>query len=141
MKKIWLRRLTAAVLVLAAVFLIGRRIVPVSFHRLMPELSAPEQCRVNTFEWNESVALSDQETGTLLTLLDGLKYRYDGRAPGGVMKGLLYHLSFFQSEPAELRHLFVSRQLGIVYVNDCKYEMIGDTTPLLDFLGSLKQHT
>ena len=138
MKKKWLRRLTAAVLVLAAVFLIGRRIVPVSFHRLMPELSAPEQCRVTTFEWNGDVVLTDQELDTLLTLLDDLQYRYEGRAPGGVMKGLLYHLSFFRSEPAEMHYLFVSRQLGIVYVDDCKYRMIGDETALLNFLDNLK---
>ena len=136
MKK-WLHRIVAALLALAVLFLAARRIIPVSFSVLFPDMTLPEQCRVNTFDWNEGVTITGEELSTLLSYLDDLSYRYDGRAPGGVMKGQLYHLSFFQSEPVGLFDVYVSTQLDIVYVNGLKYKMIGDPTPLLTFLDSL----
>ena len=138
MKKKWLYRILAALLALAAVCLIVRRCIPISFSDLIPELQAPVHCRVHAFDKNDGITVTGEELDHLLSLLESLAYRYDGRAPGGVMKGQLYHLSFFQQEPAGLFDIFVSNQLGIVYVSGRIYEMIGDPAPLLDLLARLK---
>ena len=138
MKKKWIHTAVIVLLVLEAVFLIARRIVPVELTDLMPEEFSPEQCRVNYFDWNDSIKLTGEDLQTLLGYLNGLEYRYDGRTLGGVMKGELYHLSLFQSEPPELVDLFVTKQRGIVYIDDREYEMLGDTEPLLEFLDGLQ---
>ena len=137
MKK-WLKNILAGLLALAVLFLIARRVVPVSLSALLPEMTAPEKCTVHSFDWADGREVTGEALDTLLRLLESLSYRYTGRAPGGVMKGQLYHLSFFQSAPVGLYYVYVSNQLGIVYVNDLKYEMLGDPQPLLDFLASLK---
>lgn len=138
MKKKWIHIAAAVLLVLEAVFLIAQRLIPVELSELMPEEFQPVQCRVIYYDWEETAELTGEDLQTLWSYLEGLEYRYDGRTSGGVMRGELYHLSFFQPEPAELADLFVTAQRGIVYWNDREYEMLGDTKPLLEFLDQLK---
>ncbi len=134
----WISTALAVLLVLTAGVLIAQRLIPVGLEDLMPVGYCPEQCGVmNTFEWNESVQLTQEQMQTLLEHLDALEYRYDGRTPGGVMKGVLYHLSFFQRVENGTFDLFVTTQLGVVYADDKVYEMMGDTKPLLEFLSQL----
>ena len=52
-----------------------------------------------------------------------------------MMKGLLYHVTLWDLELVEQVNLFVTTQLGVVYLNDREYEMVGDPKPLLEFLG------
>ena len=137
MKKTWIHTAVIVLLVLEAVFLIAQRILPVELDCLMPEGFQPEQCRVMFYEWNDSVEVTGENLQTLWTYLDELEYRYDGKALDGVMKGELYHLSFFQRDPAELVDMFVTTQRGIVYLDDREYEMLGDTKPLLEFMEQL----
>lgn len=138
MRQKWLSAVVAVLLVLVAGFLIAQRLIPVKPEALMPEGYCPEQGWVmNTFEWDESVELTQEQLQTLLTHLDALEYRYDGRTPGGVMEGILYHLYFFRSAENGSFSMFVSKQLGAVYVEEKVYEMLGDTKPLLTFLDQL----
>ena len=105
---------------------------------LMPKNFSPEYGTVIYYEWNDATELKTEELQTLWSLLDDLEYRYDGRVSGGVMKGELYHLVFTDWEPVEQVNLFVTKKLGIVYLNDREYKMVGDTGPLLEFLNQLK---
>jgi hypothetical protein len=135
------KRLAAVLLMLAAVFLIVRRTVPVQLETLMPKDFSPETCHVGHFGWDGSmvnVNLTEEETARLWALLDDLTYRYNGRLPGGVMKGLQYHLTLTDLEIPEQVHLFVTTQLGVVYLNEREYKMVGDSGPLLEFLKQLK---
>ena len=137
-KKKWIVIAVAVLLALTAVLLIIQRTIPMELSDLMPEGFQPEQCRVLYSDWMDSMELTEAELQTLLTHLESLEYRYDGRVPGGIMTGKLYHLSFFQPKPDGLVNIFVTTRLGIVYMNDREYEMLGDTKPLLEFLGQLK---
>ena len=136
MKKQYLQNLAAAVLILLALFLIAGRMVPRNLESLMPKDFQPESCHVNDFFGSGSGRyLTEEETETLWSLLEGLKYRYRGNVPGGVMKGELYHVSFFQlQEPVEHVYLFVTKTRGVLYLNDKEYQMLGDPKPLLEFL-------
>ena len=82
--------------------------------------------------------LTETETEQLWGLLESLEYRYDGRVSGGVMKGLMYHVTLWDLEQPEQVNLFVTTQLGVIYLNDREYEMVGDTKPLLGFLNNLQ---
>lgn len=138
MKKQWICIAAFVLLVLAAVFLIAQRIIPVPLAKLMPKDFSPENCHVGYFGpegYTVDADLTEAETDQLWTLLESIEYRYDGRVPGGVMKGELYHLTLTDLELPEQVNLFVTTQLGVVYLNDREYEMVGDTEPLLEFLG------
>ena len=135
------KRLAAVLLMLAAVFLIVRWTVPVRLKTLMPKDFSPETCHVGHFGWDGSmvnVNLTEEETARLWALLDDLTYRYNGRLPGGVMKGLQYHLTLTDLEIPEQINLFVTTQLGVAYLNEREYKMVGDSGPLLEFLDQLK---
>ena len=137
-KQLW-QRAAAAILVLLAAVLVAGRIVPRDFESLMPKGFQPESCHVNDFFGTGSGrGLTEEEMQSLWELLEGLEYRYAGNVPGGVMKGEVYHVSFFRlREPAEHVYLFVTKSLGVLYLNDKEYEMLGDTKPLLDFLNGI----
>jgi hypothetical protein len=139
MKKQHLQNMAAGILVLLVVFGIARRIIPRNLESLMPKDFYPESCHVNDFFASGSGRyLTKEETQSLWSLMEGLEYRHGGRVPGGVMKGELYHVSFFQlQEPVEHVYLFVTKTLGVIYLNDREYKMLGDTKPLLDFLDGL----
>ena len=141
MKKQWIQTAAVVLLVLAAVFLIAQRLIPVELETLMPKDFLPESCHVGYFGpegYTVDADLTEAETDQLWTLLESLNYRYNGRVPGGVMKGLLYHVTLTDVELPEQVNLFVTTQLGVVYLNDREYEMVGDTEPLLEFLGQLQ---
>ena len=141
MKKQWIQTAAVVLLVMEAVFLIGQRLIPVELERLMPKDFSPQDCHVSHFsaEGYSLVAdLAEAETEQLWELLDDLHYRYNGRLPGGVMKGLLYHVTLWDLELPEQVNLFVTTQLGVVYLNDREYEMVGDPEQLLVFLGQLR---
>ncbi len=141
MKKQWVRIVIVALLVLAAVFLIAQRIIPVELETLMPKGFSPESCHVSHFSaegHTVDAELEEAETRQLWKLLESLNYRYNGRVPGGVMKGLMYHVTLWDLELPEQVNLFVTTQLGVVYLNDREYEMVGDPKPLLEFLGQLQ---
>lgn len=141
MKKQWIHIAAVVLLVLEAVFLIGQRLIPVELERLMPKDFSPESCYVYLFDWQgdvTNVELAKKETDQLWELLESLDYRYDGRVSGGVMKGEMYHLTLTDLELPEQVNLFVTTQLGVVYLNDREYEMVGDPKPLLEFLGQLR---
>ena len=143
MKKRYLQNAALAALALAAVILIAGRIIPRKLESLMPKGFQPESGHVgflgwDDFDWGIDADLSEEGLQRLWTYLDALEYRYDGRVPGGVMKGEMYHLTFFQQEPPELVYVYVTKALGVVYLNDREYEMVGDTKPLLEFLDGLK---
>lgn len=140
-KKKWISSAAAVLLVLDAVLLIAQRLIPVELERLMPADLAPESCHVGYFSpegYTVDADLTEAETDQLWELLENLNYRYNGRVPGGVMKGLLYHVTLTDVELPEQVNLFVTTQLGVVYLNDREYEMVGDTEPLLEFLGQLQ---
>lgn len=141
MKKSWIHVAAVVVLVLAAVLLIVQRIVPVKLADLMSKDFSPEGCHVYQFGWKGDVLdveLTDVETELLWTLLESLNYRYDGRVPGGIMKGELYHVTLWDLKLPEQVNLFVTKDREIVYLNDREYEMVGDTEPLLNFLEQLQ---
>lgn len=141
MKKQWIQTSAVVLLVLAAVLLIAQRLIPVELEHLMPKDFAPESCHVGYFGpegYTVDADLTEAETDQLWELLESLNYRYNGRVPGGVMKGLLYHVTLTDLELPEQVNLFVTTQLGVVYLNDREYEMVGDTEPLLEFLGQLR---
>lgn len=137
-KKEWMFRAAAILLVLAVVFLIARRVIPVELADLMPEDFCPEHCYVVYYEWNDNAELTGGEMQTLWALLNGLEYRYDGSIWNGVMKGELYHLTLTQREPPKQVNLFITKKRGIVYLDGREYEMLGDTSLLLDLLEQLK---
>ena len=140
MRKQWIR-IAAVLLVLVAVFLIAQRIIPVPLAKLMPRDFSPESCHVGYFGpegYTVDTDLTEAETDQFWTLLESVEYRYNGRVPGGVMKGLMYHVTLWDLELPEQVNLFVTMQLGVVYLNDREYEMVGDPEPLLDFLGQVK---
>ena len=139
MKKRYLQIAAAVIPVLLAVVLIAGRIIPRSFESLLPEDFAPESAHVsNFFDWGEGRYLSGEEQQILWEHLNGLEYRYAGRLPGGVMKGIAYHLSFWQLEDsADYVYVFITKELGVMYMDDKEYDMIGDTKPLLEFLDGL----
>ena len=141
MKKQWIQTAAVVLLVLAAVFLIAQRLIPVELETLMPGGFSPESGHVSYFGpegYSVDADLTDPETEQLLGLLEDLDYRYNGRVPGGVMKGLMYHVTLWDLELPEQVNLFVTTQLGVVYLNDREYEMVGDTGPLLKFLDKLQ---
>ena len=141
MKKQWIRISVVVLLALAAVFLIAQRLIPVELERLMPKDFSPEGCHVTHFSaegYTVNAELTEEETEQLWGLLESLDYCYNGRVPGGVMKGLLYHLTLTDPELPEQVNLFVTTQLGVVYLNDWEYEMVGDSETLLVFLGQVK---
>ena len=140
MKK-WLSCLAAVLLLIAAVLLIAQRLIPVELETLMPKGFSPESCHVSHFSAEGYVVdadLTEEKTEQLWDLLEGLDYCYNGRVSGGVMKGLLYHLTLTDLELPEQVNLFVTTQLGVVYLNDREYEMVGDPKPLLELLNELK---
>lgn len=140
MKKRYFQIIAVTLLVLAAAFLIAGRIIPRTLESLLPENFQPESGHVSDFFGSGSGReLTDEELQSLWSLLNGLQYRYNGRVPGGVMKGELYHVSLFRlQEPVEHVYFFVTKTLGVVYLNDKEYDMIGDTAPLLTFLDNLQ---
>lgn len=140
MKKRWIHIAAVVLLALEAVFLIGQRLIPVELETLMPKDFSPESCHVSHFStetYSLDADLEEVETAQLWELLEGLTYRYNGRLPGGVMKGLLYHVTLTDVELPEQVNLFVTIQLGVVYLNHREYEMVGDPKPLLEFLEQL----
>lgn len=139
MKKRHWQAAAAVILVLLATVLVVGRIVPRTLESLMPKDFQPESCHVNDFFGAGSGRyLTEEEVRSMWEMLEGLEYRYAGNVPGGVMKGELYHVSFFRlQEPAEHVYLFVTKSRGVLYLNDREYKMLGDTEPLLNFLNGL----
>jgi len=134
-----LRTAAAAVLVILVLVFLAGRIIPRNLKSLMPKDFQPESCYVNDFFGSGSGRyLTEEEIQSLWKLLEGLEYRYAGIVPGGVMKGELYHVSFFRlQEPAEHVYLYVTKSRGVLYLKDKEYKMTGDTKPLLDFLENV----
>ena len=116
MKKQHLQIIAVTLLVLAAAFLIAGRIIPRDLESLLPKNFQPESGHVSDFFGSGSGReLTDGEMQSLWSLLNGLQYRYNGRVPGGVMKGELYHVSLFRlQEPVEHVYFFVTKTLGVV---------------------------
>ena len=139
MKKRHWQAAAAVILVLLATVLVVGRIVPRTLESLMPKDFQPESCHVNDFfDAGSGRYLTEEEVRSLWEMLEGLEYRYAGNVPGGVMKGELYHVSFFRlQKPAEHVYLFVTKSRGVLYLNDREYKMLGDTEPLLNFLNGL----